>query len=58
MKNKRWLTMVIIHCSFVPHQSLVYLTRLIFTADKSDRIYPQRNHSLTVVTHIERAQDD
>jgi len=50
--------MVIIHCSFVPHQSLVYLTRLIFTADKSDRIYPQRNHSLTVVTHIERAQDD
>jgi len=49
MKNKRWLTMVIIHCSFVPHQSLVYLTRLI---------YPQRNHSLTVVTHIERAQDD
>ncbi len=23
--------MVIIHCGFVPHQSLVYLTRLIFT---------------------------
>jgi hypothetical protein len=26
-------TMAIIHCSFEPHQSLVYLTRLISIAD-------------------------
>jgi len=33
MKNKRHTTMAIIHSGFVPHQSLVYLTRLISKAE-------------------------
>jgi len=33
MNKSQLTTMAIIHCGFVPHQSLVYLTRLISKAE-------------------------